>query len=51
MEHLIRAPRDGVVASISAAPGALVSGGATLVELVDAAASGDSAASGPKARG
>jgi 3-methylcrotonyl-CoA carboxylase alpha subunit len=37
MEHLIRAPRDGVVATIAAAPGSLVSGGVTLVELADAA--------------
>ncbi len=33
MEHLIRAPRDGRIASVAAAAGAMVQGGATLVEL------------------
>ena len=33
MEHRIEAPRDGVVKSVAVAPGALVTGGATLVEL------------------
>ena len=36
MEHLIRSPRDGRVASIAAALGAMVAGGATLVELDEA---------------
>ena len=33
MEHRIEATRDGVVKSVAVAPGALVAGGATLVEL------------------
>jgi 3-methylcrotonyl-CoA carboxylase alpha subunit len=33
MEHRIEAPRDGVVKSVAVAPGALVTGGAPLVEL------------------
>ncbi len=33
MEHLVRAPRDGRVKSVHAAPGAMVQGGTTLVEL------------------
>ena len=33
MEHLIRAPRDGRIRSIAASAGAMVQGGATLVEL------------------
>jgi len=33
MEHLIRAPRDGRILSIAATAGAMVQGGATLVEL------------------
>lgn len=33
MEHLIRAPRDGRIRSISTVAGAMVQGGATLVEL------------------
>ncbi len=33
MEHLIRAPRDGRILSIAATVGAMVQGGATLVEL------------------
>jgi 3-methylcrotonyl-CoA carboxylase alpha subunit len=33
MEHRIEAPRDGVVKSVAVVPGALVAGGATLVEL------------------
>jgi 3-methylcrotonyl-CoA carboxylase alpha subunit len=33
MEHRIEAPRGGVVKSVAVAPGALVTGGATLVEL------------------
>ena len=33
MEHRIEAPRDGVVKSVAVAPGALVTGGTTLVEL------------------
>ncbi|MEO7867538.1 MAG: biotin/lipoyl-containing protein [Candidatus Eisenbacteria bacterium] len=33
MEHLIRAPRDGRIRSVAAAAGAMVAGGATLVEL------------------
>ncbi len=33
MEHLVRAPRDGRVKVVHAAPGAMVQGGTTLVEL------------------
>jgi 3-methylcrotonyl-CoA carboxylase alpha subunit len=33
MEHLVRAPRDGRVKAVLAAPGAMVQGGVTLVEL------------------
>ncbi|MBD5654444.1 MAG: acetyl-CoA carboxylase biotin carboxyl carrier protein subunit, partial [Candidatus Eremiobacteraeota bacterium] len=33
MEHRIEAPRDGIVKTVAVAPGALVAGGATLVEL------------------
>lgn len=33
MEHLVRASRDGRVSAVHAVPGALVQGGATLVEL------------------
>ena len=33
MEHLVRAPRDGRVKAVHAAPGAMVQGGVTLVEL------------------
>jgi 3-methylcrotonyl-CoA carboxylase alpha subunit len=33
MEHLIRAPRDGRIRSVSARAGEMVSGGATLVEM------------------
>jgi len=33
MEHLVRAPRDGRVRAVLAAPGAMVQGGVTLVEL------------------
>ena len=35
MEHLIRAPRDGKVASISAKTGEMVAGGAALVQMAD----------------
>lgn len=33
MEHLVRAPRDGRVKAVHAAPGAMVQGGTVLVEL------------------
>lgn len=38
MEHAIKAPRDGVVAEVMAAEGALVGAGAVLVRLADAEA-------------
>ena len=37
MEHMIRAPRDGRVKSVSASPGQMVQAGATLVVLEDPA--------------
>lgn len=42
MEHLIRAPRDGRIRSVAAAAGAMVQGGATLVELEPEAATSTS---------
>jgi biotin carboxyl carrier protein len=36
MEHLIRAPRDGVVRAIAASVGQMVNGGVPLVEMDEA---------------
>jgi biotin carboxyl carrier protein len=35
MEHLVRAPRDGRVASVAARSGEMVAGGVALVKMVD----------------